>query len=91
MLKELVLQKINQSNELTIDDCNKLYQLGFIETTTIQDLKTREEYKDLIKQYELLYPQNPFVTDENIREILVENELLGFATSKKYGYRNRIY
>ena len=86
MLKELVLQKINQSNELTIDDCDKLYQLGFIETTTIQDLKTREEYKDLIKQYELLYPQNPFVTDENIREILVENELLGFATSKKYGY-----
>ena len=86
MLKEIVLEEINQTNELTIDDCKKLIDLGFSETTTIKDLIKREEYKNYIKQYELLYPQNPFVTNENIREILVENELLDFESTKKYGY-----
>jgi len=86
MLKELVLEKIKQSNELTIDDCKKLIDLGFNKTTTVNDFLIREEFKDLIRVYELLYPQNPFVTEENINEILVENQNLRFRTSNRYIY-----
>ena len=86
MLKELVLEKIKQSTELTIDDCKKLIDLGFNKTTTVNDFLIREEFNDLIRVYELLFPQNPFVTEENINEILVENQNLRFRTSNRYIY-----
>lgn len=86
MLKELVLEKIKQSNVLTMDDCKKLIKLGFNKTTTVDDFLIRDKFKDLIKKYELLYPQNPFVTEENLNEILVENQNLRFRTSNNYIY-----
>lgn len=86
MLKELVLEKIKQSNELTMNDCKKLIDLGFNKTTTVDDFLIRNKFKDLIREYELLYPQNPFVTEENLNEILVENQNLRFRTSNNYIY-----
>jgi hypothetical protein len=62
MLKELVLEKIKQSNELTIDDCKKLIDLGFNKTTTVNDFLIREEFNDLIRVFKALIVYNELVS-----------------------------
>lgn len=86
VLKKIVENKLNSINELTIEDCDRLCSLGFKNVTTINNVYLRNKHKDLIAEYKLLYPQHPFITINEIREICIENPMLMFANANKYRY-----
>lgn len=85
-LIKLINKKINTSNELSHDDYINLKNLGFSDVSTINNFFIKNKYKNFIEEYKLLYPQHPFITYFEIREILIENPTLKFNIASNYKY-----
>lgn len=85
-LKDIVDKKISSVNSLTLEECQRLRELNFGNVSTINNFFVREQYKEMIAEYKLLYPQHPFITRFEMNEILIENPELQFRHSKDYKY-----